>query len=239
MRSLGTALGMSPSTVFRLLDALCRNGFARQDENTGKYVIGVQAIQLGLAGLAAFDLTAVAPTYLRTLVDETGESAFLATLDDGEVVYLLKEEGRHAIRTTAVLGSRRPAHCTALGKTLLAALPNDEARAILQRKGLTALTPHTITDPTMMEQELERVRQDGFAVDREEIEEGLMCLAAPVRDSTGKTVAAISMAGPVTRVAPRLDTFGEQVRAISAAVSAALGYASEHERGGTVPLGQP
>ena len=109
VRSLGTALGMSPSTVFRLLDALRRNGFARQDESTGKYVIGVQAIQLGLAGLAAFDLTAIAPTYLRTLVEETGESAFLATLDDGEVVYLLKVEGRHAIRTTAVLGSaRRP-----------------------------------------------------------------------------------------------------------------------------------
>ena len=224
VRGIGAALEMSPSTVFRLLDALCRNGFARQDGETGRYVVGMRAVTLGLAALAAVDLTSVAPPYLRALVDETGESAFLATMDDGEVVYLLKEEGRHAIRTTAVLGTRRPVHCTALGKTFLAALEPGEVRTLLQRKGMPAFTAQTVTDPDRLVAELEQVRRDGFAVDRQEIEDGLMCLAAPIRDHTGQTVAAISMAGPVGRVLPHAERYGTRVRAIGHEVSVGLGF---------------
>jgi len=123
VRALAGALDLSPSTTYRLLETLAEAGFVRQNRQTDRYSIGVAAVQLGIAALGALDLTAVAPPALRELVAETGESAFLAVLDDTEVVYLLKEEGRHSIRTTARLGSRRPLHCTGLGKALLASLP--------------------------------------------------------------------------------------------------------------------
>ena len=225
VRARRAALDMSPSTVFRMLEALERAGFARQNPETSRYCIGVQAVQLGLAALKTFDLTRVAPPYLESLVAESGESAFLAALDGGEVVYLQKEEGRYAIRTTAVLGSRRPLHCTALGKAFLAAMPADAVRAVLERAGLRAYTPHTIVDLDQLWEELAQVRLSGYAVDREEIEEGLMCVGAPIRDHTSQPIAAISLAGPIGRMLPNQDRYGRRVAATALEVSLALGYA--------------
>ena len=224
VRSLSAALELSPSTAHRLLDTLARAGFVRQNAATEKYSIGAQAVQLGIAALGSFDVTAVAPPCLRTLVAETGESAFLAVLDDGEVVYLFKEEGHRAIRTTARLGSRRPLHCTALGKSFLATMPPAEARAALEQKGMPALTPHTIIDLTQMWEELADVRLRGYAVDRQEVELGLMCLAAPVRDYRGLTVAAVSMAGPLERMQPFEERYGRRIAAAAQEISLALGY---------------
>jgi IclR family transcriptional regulator, KDG regulon repressor len=224
VRALSAALDMSPSTTFRLLESLERAGFVHQNQSTSKYTIGVQAVQLGIAALGAFDLTALAPPYLQGIVAETGESAFLAVLDDGDVVYLLKEEGRYAIRTTATLGSRRPLHCTALGKSFLATMPAAEARGLLERKGMAAFTPHTLTDMARLWEDLARVRLCGYAVDREEIEEGLMCLGAPIRNYTGQTIAALSMAGPVGRLAPHEERYGRRIAATALEISQALGY---------------
>jgi DNA-binding IclR family transcriptional regulator len=224
VRALAVALNLSPSTTYRLLDTLAETGFVRQDRQTERYSIGVASVQLGIAALGALDLTTVAPPCLRALVAETGESAFLAVLDDSAVVYLLKEEGRHSIRTTARLGSRRPLHCTALGKALLSALPPEEAAALLARAGMPALTPHTITDPAALLAQLAEVRQRGYATDNEEVEEGLACVAAPIRDYRGTTIAAVSMAGPVARVLPHEEQFGRRVAAGAAEISAGLGY---------------
>jgi DNA-binding IclR family transcriptional regulator len=224
VRSLSAALDLSPSTAHRLLDTLTRAGFVRQNPATERYSIGAQAVQLGIAALGSFDVTAVAPPCLRTLVAETGESAFLVVLDDGEVVYLYKEEGHRAIRTTARLGSRRPVHCTALGKSFLATMPPAEARALLDRQGMPALTAHTITDMARMWEELADIRLRGYAVDREEVELGLMCLAAPVRDYRGATVAAVSMAGPIERMQPFEERYGRRIAAAALEISLALGY---------------
>ncbi len=181
-------------------------------------------MQVGLAAMAGFDLTAIGPQYLQAITGETGETSFLASLDEGEVVYLLKEEGRHAIRTTAVLGTRRPVHCTALGKAFLASLPFPEAEAIVQAKGLRAYTPRTITDPESLWEELASIRLRGYAVDREEMEEGLACIAAPIRDYTGRAIAAMSMAGPIARVLPHEERYGRRMMATAQEVSQALGY---------------
>ncbi|HWQ13643.1 MAG TPA: IclR family transcriptional regulator [Roseiflexaceae bacterium] len=224
VRAIGAALGLSPSTAHRLLESLARAGFVAQSCETSRYRIGPQAVQLGLAALGSFDVTAAAPPHLQALVAETGESSFLAVLDEGEVVYLAKAEGSRAIRTTATLGSRRPAHCTALGKSFLATMPPDEARALLERRGMPAFTPNTITDLGRLWEELAAVRRRGYAVDREEIEEGLMCIGAPVRDYSGRTVAAISLAGPVERILPHEERYGRRVLQAAAEISLALGY---------------
>lgn len=224
VRSLASALELSPSTVFRLLESLGRSGFVRKHEESGRYSIGIGAVQLGLAALASVDISSAAPAALDALVAETGESVFLAVLDDGEVVYLMKREGRHAIRTTAALGSRRPAHCTALGKTFLATMPVEQAREIVARRGMPRFTPATITDLPTLWEELALVRLRGYAVDREEIEEGLACIAAPIRDHTGRTVAAVSVAGPTSRLLPHEERFGRRVKAAALEVSLGLGY---------------
>jgi IclR family transcriptional regulator, KDG regulon repressor len=233
VRGLAAALHQSPTTVFRLLETLHGSGFVRQNPATERYAIGIKAVQLGIAALGSLDITAIAPPLLRALVSETGESAFLAVRDDTEIVYLLKEEGHHSIRTTALLGSRRPLHCTALGKSLLATLPPPEAEALLRRAGMPAMTPNTITNfPTLIE-ELARVRARGYAVDREEVEDGLACVAAPVRDHRGETIAAISMAGPSARILPHEERFGRLVATTALEISTALGYVPRN--GETVP----
>lgn len=229
VRSLAAALNLSPTTVFRLLETLTQTGFVRQNTTTDKYAIGIKAVQLGIAALSALDLTGVAPPYLRALVAETGESAFLAVRDDTAIVYLLKEEGRHSIRTTALLGSRRPLHCTALGKSFLATMPPDQADMLLNRTGLPARTLHTITHLGKLRDDLAQVRARGYATDHEEVEEGLACIAAPIRDYRGETVAAISMAGPVNRIVPREAEFGKQVAATALAISTALGFVAWSE----------
>ena len=152
------------------------------------------------------------------------ESIFLAVLDEGMIVYLMKQEGRGAIRTTAVLGTRRPAHCTALGKTFLAFMPADEVRAIVERQGMPALTPNTITTLPRLWEELAEVRLRGYAVDREEVEEGLTCIAAPVRDHTGRQVAAVSVAGPTVRIAPEQERLGRRIAAAGLEISRGLGH---------------
>jgi DNA-binding IclR family transcriptional regulator len=181
-RALGLLQYLARHTGEHGVRALPETGFVRQNHETDRYSSGVAAVQLGIAALGVLDLTTVAPPALRKLVAETGESAFLAVLDDTEVVYLLKEEGRHSIRTMARLGSRRPLHCTALGKALLAALPPREAAALLARAGLPRQTAQTITDPARLLAQLAEVGERGYATDHEEVEEGLACVAAPIRD---------------------------------------------------------
>ncbi len=224
VRGLAAALDLSPSTAFRLLDTLAQSGFVKQNTATDKYSIGIKAVQLGIAALGALDITVVAPPRLNALVAETGESAFLAVRDDIEIVYLLKEEGTYSIRTTALLGSRRPLHCTALGKSFLATMPPVEAEELLRRAGMPAFTTHTITDLGALWEELAHVRVRGYAVDREEVEEGLACIAAPIRDYRGSTVAAVSIAGPAGRILPHEARLGRRIAATALEISTGLGY---------------
>jgi IclR family transcriptional regulator, KDG regulon repressor len=224
VRELGTALSLSPSTTFRLLDTLARLGFARQNQASGKYAIGVQAIQLGIAALSSFSLTTVAPSYLQSLARETGESVFLAVLDDGAMVYLLKHEGWHTVRTTATLGSRRPAYCTGLGKAVLATMPLAEAEAVLAHQPMQQLTPATITSMPELWRDLAEARLRGYAIDREENEVGLMCVAAPVHDYTGQVLGAISLSCPKERMQLHASHYGRRVAATALEISLALGY---------------
>lgn len=227
-RDLCTVLGISPATMFRLLKTLEAAGFVQQNKNTDKYAIGIKAVQLGVSALGELDLTSVAPPHIQALVDDTGESSFLAVVDEGEIVYLVKQEGHHSVRTTAKLGSRRPLHCTALGKVFLSAMSVNEAAELLRRKGMRAMTANTITDlPALLEQ-LEQIRERGYAVDREEIEEGLGCFAAPVRNYRGDVVAAVSVAGPASRMLQKEELFAKRITSTAHNISIGLGFVPEH-----------
>jgi IclR family transcriptional regulator, acetate operon repressor len=201
------ATGLSRSATYRIAERL-----------------GSEAVRLGMAALASLEVTRVAPPHLRRLADQTRETVNLAVVDGDEVVYIDKEEGPLAVKMSAQLGSRRPLHCTALGKAFLAALPPGELPARLAALELARHTAATITDPAALAAELERVRARGWAVDDEEVEEGVFCLGAAVRDHRRLAVAAISVAGPAYRLRPRADRVGALVAETAAAISRRLGH---------------
>jgi IclR family transcriptional regulator, acetate operon repressor len=218
------ATGLSRSATYRIADRLRGWGFLELNPATEALRLGLEAVRLGMAALTSLEVTRVAPPHLRALADQTRETVNLAVVDGDAVVYIHKEEGTLAVKMTAQLGTRRPLHCTALGKAYLAALPSRELEARLAGLELARFTAATITDPASLGAELDRVRRRGFAVDQEEVEEGVYCLGAAVRDHRQLPVAAISVAGPAYRVRARTDQLGVLVAETAAAISRRLGY---------------
>jgi DNA-binding IclR family transcriptional regulator len=218
------ATGLSRSATYRIADRLRGWGFLELNPDTEALRLGSEAVRLGMAALTSLEVTGVAPPHLRALADKTRETVNLAVVDGDAVVYIHKEEGPLAVKMTAQLGGRRPLHCTALGKAWLAALPPGELEARLARMELARFTAATITDPAALAAELGRVRERGFAVDQEEVEEGVYCLGAAVRDHHRRPVAAISVAGPAYRMRARAGQLGGLVAETAAAISRRLGH---------------
>lgn len=215
-------LRLPKSTIHRLLATLEVEGFAYR-VNGSRYVLGWRAFELGAAVLAWSAIRQPILRRLEALVAATGETAHLGVLDEGRVLYVEKVESDRPLRMPSAVGRRLPLHCTALGKVLAAGLEDALLVRIIKRVGLPAFTPNTITDLATLRREVEKVRKNGFALDNEEIEEGLMCVAAPVVDERGATCVAISISGPVSRVRDRLDDNIAAVREACRALSEDLG----------------
>jgi IclR family KDG regulon transcriptional repressor len=217
-------LGLHKSTVHRFLVNLEAAGLVERNLRSGRYRLGLRVFELGGLVLQQMNLWDEALPFLEGLVRNSGETGHLAVLDGGEAVYIERVEARRALRIPSAVGRGYPAHATNLGKVLLAYLPPDELRAVVEERGLAAHTPHTITDPDRLEAELARVRASGYAVDNEEYEEGLRCIGAPIRDHTGNVVAALGIGGPVTRVTPaRVGELAQLVMAAAEGLSRRLG----------------
>lgn len=192
--------GLDPSTVFRLLLTLEAQGFVEVNHTTGKYRPGVTLLELGSRFLKNNDIRSRAIAHLERLRDEFGETVHLTVLNGNEVVYLEKLAGLHPIGfMSSRVGDRNPAHCTGVGKALLAFIPDDELTARYPDGRLTRYTDTTITDLEALRLELKKVRERGFATDQEEHEPGVKCVAVPVFDHKG-IAAAISVSGPSERV---------------------------------------
>ncbi len=158
---------------------------------------------------------------------ETGETAHLGVLRDGQVVSLVNIESSQTLRTPATVGTRTPAHCTSLGKAMLAFVTREHLDDFLRGRKLEAYTPMTITSAAKFKAELRSIAKRGYAVDNEEREPGFRCVGAPLWDSAGEVVAAISIAGPVFRIGDdRMQNLSATVMRIAARISASLGYRS-------------
>jgi len=187
--------GLHKSTVHRLLMVLEQHRFIERRAQSGKYSLGLKLFELGHQASAQLGLTERAKPSLERLVFETGETANLCILDEGEVLYLEKKEAPRTVRIPAIVGRRYPPHCGAAGKTLLAFLPEDQVDELIKKRGLKAYTKNTITTPAQLKAELQTVRERGYALDNEEYEEGLKCIGAPVLDYSGSVIASIGIAG--------------------------------------------
>jgi DNA-binding IclR family transcriptional regulator len=224
VRELARERGASPSSMHHVVTALERMGMLQRTQDR-RYRLGWRAGGLGVVLGQAFRPAQLANDVLETLAASTGETAHMGTLTDGEVVYLAKVEGHHAIRLSSKVGQRFPAHATACGKALLA--HDRAAAAAVSARRLVSLTPHTITDPEALEVELEAIRRGGLARDCEEIELHSACAALPVLPHDGEpTRYALSVSGPRQRIEESLPALEEALHTAAAALSQRL-YGTE------------
>jgi DNA-binding IclR family transcriptional regulator len=218
---IASMLDMHKSTVHRLLLTLEKEGFVRQ--SAGRYALTWRLLEIASGIPVREGVRQATLRHLEKVVARTGETAHLAVLYVGQVLYVEKVEGTHALRMPSAVGRRVPLHCTALGKVILAGLNETERRRLVFDSALEQLTPNTITDPQVLWERVEEVSHAGYAIDHEEIEQGLMCIASPVCADDGTTCAAISIAAPASRLQAHLEEDISAVQETAAELSAALG----------------
>jgi IclR family transcriptional regulator, acetate operon repressor len=218
LSELSASSGLPLPTIHRLMRTLVSCGYVRQRANR-RYALGPRLIRLGES--ASRLLGTWARPWLARLVEETGETANMALLDGDEVVYVAQVPSKHSMRMFTEVGRRVLPHSTGVGKALLAGLPPNEVRALLARTGMPSATERTITSPEAFLSALVEVRQLGYAVDDNEQELGVRCLAVPVPDSP--TAAAISISGPAGRVTDKAtELFVPVLRQVAAELSRTL-----------------
>ncbi len=222
---LSTRVSLHVSTVHRLLATLVRRGYARQHAHSGQYALGFRLLNFSRAVQEQSDLRTEARTYLMRLTENSGETSNLIVLHQNQAMYIDQVQSPRLARIFAEIGRCVPLHSTGGGKAILACLGEEERAALLAGHNLESLTPHTITSIEALEQVLMQVRAQGYAVDDEEQEEGVRCVAAPVRDHTGRVAAALSVSGPTSRMTrERITELGQIVVAACEELSREIGY---------------
>lgn len=221
LKQLALETGLHPSTAHRILGAMTINGFVERVE-PGTYQLGIRLLELGNLVKSRINIRDSAMPLMQRLHRELGESVNLGVRQGDEIVYVERtSSGRSSVRVVHLVGARAPLHVTAVGKLFLVADGVQKVREYAKRTGLPGLTPASLTTLSALERELERVRRHGVAFDNEEIEQGLRCIAAPIRDDSGELVAGLSVSAPADRHNPDWATV---VRQTSDEISAAIGY---------------
>ena len=229
-RSMGVteiaqALNVDKSTAFRLLSTLVNRGFVIQDLDNRRYRPDLRIVELSRRVLDRIELRSIAKSWLKRLQRLTGESAHLAVLADGRAVYIDQEESNAALSVNAEIGRQAPAHCTAIGKSLIANMTQEDLIRFLGTEGLTRYTPRTITTTRELIPHLESVRERGFAVDDEEFDVGVRCLAAPIYDYRGKVIASVGISGPSSRMThEHISELGAVVMETAQEISRLIGH---------------
>jgi DNA-binding IclR family transcriptional regulator len=229
IRELSTKIKLPKGTTHRLLSSLSYFGYVRQDSKTRNYSLGFKLVELGNLLLSQLDLRKEAEPFLKDLAERTKETVHMVILDRNEVVYIDKvETDQHTsgLRMASRVGLRNPAHSCAVGKVLLAHFPEEELKNFIKEKGLAKRTENTIVDPAQLKEHLKSVRAQGYAIDDEENEKGIRCVAAPIRNEVGRAVAAVSISGPAFQVTKKviLESLKKEVMETAFKISQRLGF---------------
>jgi DNA-binding IclR family transcriptional regulator len=201
LNQISQQLGMSTSTTYRILETLTDHQYVAHNERKRGYSLGIRCLELASEYYANNDIRQIALPELVFLRDETRETVHMGILDHMWVVYLEKLQGLHAVGImSSRIGSRSPAYCTAIGKALIAYKDVEAVRSYYQQAGLKVFTPNTLKTVEELLAELERVREQGFALDLEEHEPDVLCIGAPIFNGQGNVCAAISISGPANRL---------------------------------------
>lgn len=229
LKELATRCGYPKSTVFGLLTTMRAYDVAAQTPD-GKYTLGLRLFEYGRQVERSWDISLVARPYMEHLCQRTGASVMLSVCEGGSVITLDQVETRDNLRIVSDIGSRLPIYCTSQGKVFLAHMSRTGAEALLRAQHMTQFTPHTITDPAALMQEIDLCRTDGYAIENGEYKIGLRSISAPVYTVEGKARYTVGVIGMFRST--RSDEFlaaVEQVCATASMISTALGYRKTEE----------
>ena len=217
--------GLDKSTAFRIVYTLESLGYLERDPASKRYRPGLKVLNLGYTALNSLDVAQLARPYLKELSEKTDEATNMALRDGAEIVYVVRISPMQIVNVNLRVGSRLPAHCTSMGKALLADLSREALRDLLGEGPYEALTPKTITEPDALMAELDRVKQQGYAVSDEELVIGARSLAAPIRQTDGEVKAAINVSVSSARLSRQEmeDGFAEAVVETAQRISQAMG----------------
>lgn len=227
---LSRGLDLSRSTAHRYVATLAKLGYLQQDPDSKRYRLGPKVLDLGFSALNSMDLLEISAPYLRQLSDETQRTVNLAILDGPDVVYIERcrttSPGQQEIDLNLHVGARLPAYCTAMGKAILAFLPEERAEKIIERIEFEPRGPNTITDAKAFRKELAKIRASGISVNNEELAYGLRSIAAPIHTYSGEVIAALNLA--IHRTMGTMDEliarFGPAVTQTANDISRSMGY---------------
>lgn len=218
-------LGIYPSTIHRILDTLKYRGYVEQNSDDQKYLLGLRLVELGMARYHQINLAKEASPFLKELVDECHETVHLGILYHEDVLYIAKEDSPQTIRMVSRVGRRTSLYSTGLGKILLAYLSEKKRKKIIAHIKIRRFTENTITNKIELEKELEQVRKQGLALDREENEKEVYCIAVPIKNYRGKVIAALSISSPTYRInAQRKKFLKKSIHCMGRKISKRLGY---------------
>ncbi|WP_321532829.1 IclR family transcriptional regulator [uncultured Desulfuromonas sp.] len=222
---LSKRLKLHKNNVFRLLATLESRGYIEQNKATENYRLGLKSLELGQTFIKQMGLLRQAKLTLEHLVEECNETAYVAIFKENHVVYLDVVETDMTVRVVSRVGSRLPAYCTAAGKVHLAHMSDEELESVLPKE-LRTFTPSTHSSREGLKKELAEVYENGYAMDNEELDPGVRCIAAPIRDYTRRIVGAISLSGPSMRFTDErmTDELTPLVIDAAATLSTRLGY---------------
>ncbi len=217
-------LAIPKSTTSEIMASLSTQGLLDRT-SAGRYRLGWRFFHMSQIVLDNTDFCVEARQMMRELAERYGLTSHLAVLDKGQVLRVEKLQATQAVQFILPHGGARlPAYCSSLGKILLAQQPWHEVRQVLEGQDLCPLTPHTITSLDRLAEELEQVRRQGYACDREEVTAGMCCVAAPIYDQDGQTLAAMSISVPASRFYANQNTYTAIIQKATQSVSASLGY---------------
>ncbi len=231
LSELSKRVGLHNSTTFHILKTMVSLGYVRQIRDTKRYRIGRPLFALAAGALDEIEMVSCATPILEDLSQETGESCHFSVRSGDAVMVMARTSGPGAFQLTNRVGIVRPAHCTALGKVILAALSHDQFEHFLQRADLKAHSPKSITEPDLLRREIADVRRTGIAFDDGEFDDEVRCVAVPVLDFSGQTLGAIGVSGPVWRMSIQtLQSHADTVRRAALRLSAAFGFTGNDVR---------
>jgi IclR family KDG regulon transcriptional repressor len=229
IRDLSAFTGFPPATIHRITSTLVERNYLKQDPVTKKLSLSIQFLELGTKVQDHFNLTAIARPHLERLMGETKESVNLAVQDGDHVAYLDHVRSDYSmLQLFTKPGARVPLYCTGVGKMFMSQWTISQVKEYLRRTPLIPHTPRTIVDRSRFLEELSGIRLRGYAVDNEEMEDGVRCVAALIVDHLGKPAGAISISGAAMRVTPgRIKAFVKSLKACSGAVSKEMGFTGD------------
>jgi DNA-binding IclR family transcriptional regulator len=226
IREISDATGFPPPTIHRIASTMVKRMYLRQDPATKTYSLAFRFMELGSRVQEQFDISAISRPHLRSLMFETGESANLAIQDGDEVVYIEQvKNDKSLLRIFTRLGARAPLYSTGVGKMIMSKWSEADLDEYLMRTHIQPYTPNTLVSRDDIRKEMSLIAAKGYAVDNEEMEIGVKCVATLVYDHTRKPIAAVSISGAAVRITPeRIDSLGGKVKACAMSISTELGY---------------